>query len=137
MAKKTTTNNEITVANAFPMISSFTIKATIPTGAYANIQPEIVVNDVTFEDIENVIMPKIDEMFIKYHNFSDNIKNIPTAPKSTVPVVPVVQNESPAFITAKNALTSAKSPEAKLAVQQQISMSKKLTKYEIEKLLAM
>lgn len=129
MKKKTTTTAEVTVANAFPMISSFTIKATIPTGAYANIQPEIVVNDVTFDDIENIIMPKIDEMFVKYHNFCDNIKNIP--------VVPTTPAESVAFITAKNALTSAKSPEAKLAVQQQISMSKKLTKYEIEKLLAM
>lgn len=129
MAKKTTTTAEATVSNAFPMISSFTIKATIPTGAYANIQPEIVVNDVTFDDIEKIIMPKIDEMFVKYHNFCDNIKNIPVAPSTPT--------ESVGFITAKNALTSAKSPEAKLAVQQQISMSKKLTKYEIEKLLAM
>lgn len=129
MKKKTTTTAEVTVANSFPMISSFTIKATIPTGAYANIQPEIVVNDVTFDDIEKIIMPKIDEMFVKYHNFCDNIKNIPVAPST--------HTESVGFITAKNALTSAKSPEAKLAVQQQISMSKKLTKYEIEKLLAM
>lgn len=133
MKKKTTTTAEVTVANSFPMISSFTIKATIPTGAYANIQPEIVVNDVTFDDIEKIIMPKIDEMFVKYHNFCDNIKNIPTTAK----VISQEPTESVAFITAKNALTSAKSPEAKLAVQQQISMSKKLTKYEIEKLLAM
>lgn len=132
MAKKTTTTAEVTVANAFPMISSFTIKATIPTGAYANIQPEIVVNDVTFDDIEKIIMPKIDEMFVKYHNFCDNIKNIPTAP-----VVPSTPTESVAFITAKNALTSAKSPEAKLAVQEQIKVSKKLTQDEITKLLAM
>jgi len=128
-SKKTTTTAEATVANAFPMISSFTIKATIPTGAYANIQPEIVVNDVTFDDIEKIIMPKIDEMFVKYHNFCDNIKNIPVAP--TAPV------ESVAFITAKNALTSAKSPEAKSAVQEQVKVSKKLTPQEITKLLAM
>lgn len=132
MKKKTTTTAEVTVANTFPMISSFTIKATIPTGAYANIQPEIVVNDVTFDDIEKIIMPKIDEMFVKYHNFTDNIKNTPTAPvANNVPV------ESVAFITAKNALTSAKSPEAKLAVQEQIKVSKKLTEQEITKLLAM
>lgn len=133
MPKKTTTTAEVTVQKSFPIISSFTIKATIPTGAYANIQPEIVVNDVTFDDIEKLIMPKIDEMFIKYHNFIDNITKIPTTAK----VVSQEPTESVAFMTAKNALTSAKSPEAKLAVQKQISMSKKLTKYEIEKLLAM
>lgn len=133
MKKKTTTTAEVTVANAFPMISSFTIKATIPTGAYANIQPEITVNDVTFDDIEKLIMPKIDEMFVKYHNFCDNIKNIPTTAK----VISQEPTESVGFITAKNALTSAKSPEAKLAVQQQIGVSKKLTQDEITKLLAM
>jgi len=136
MKKQTTKKEvvEVTVANAFPLVSTFTIKATIPTGQYANIQPEITVNDITFEEIDTIIMPKIESMFMHYHNFNEKIteklKQAQTENNQSI-------LESQAFVLAKNALTAAKSPEAKLAVQQQISMSKKLTKYEIEKLLAM
>ena len=45
---------------------SYTVKATIPTGMYANIQPEITVEAVSLEVAERAVMPHIEALFAKY-----------------------------------------------------------------------
>ena len=67
---------------------NYTIKAVIPTGPYANIQPEISVSASSIEEANAYVIPHVDELFEKYLNISDRPKprvtvtsNIPTAPK--------------------------------------------------------
>ncbi len=62
---------------------SYTMKAVIPTGMYANIQPEITVEAETIEQAERFLMGHIEEMFAKYR--SDG-SQVPTAkPIGTTP----------------------------------------------------
>lgn len=44
----------------------FTLKATIPTGNYANLQPEITVEAESFEEAKAMAMPHIQSMFAEY-----------------------------------------------------------------------
>ncbi len=71
--KKTVEVTENTLTQSFPTMSSFTIKATIPTGAYSNISPEMTFTDCSFDDVENTIMPKMEEMFAKYLGYNDRV----------------------------------------------------------------
>ncbi len=45
---------------------SYTLKAVIPVGQYANIQPEITVQAQTIEAAERAVMPYIETLFAKY-----------------------------------------------------------------------
>lgn len=49
-------------------LKEFTVKATIPTGSYANIQPEITVEAESMGEAESFVMPQIQKMF---QEFSD------------------------------------------------------------------
>jgi hypothetical protein len=137
---------EITsIRTNFPRIESFVIKATIPTGQYANIQPEMTINDVTIEDVENIILPKIDAMIEKYLNFNDVVLQNRNAQKAVAPQAPVapqvptttVTEKSNAFINAENMLVSAQNPDAVQVIKQQITNSIKLTDAEKKVLLAL
>jgi hypothetical protein len=62
---------------------SYAIKAVIPTGPYANIQPEIHVSAGTIEEAAAFVIPHLDELFEKYLNISER-------PKARVTVTPTV-----------------------------------------------
>ena len=47
---------------------SYTMKAVIPTGQYANIQPEITVQAETLEQAERAVMPYIETLFARYRD---------------------------------------------------------------------
>lgn len=47
-------------------LKEFSVKATIPTGSYANIQPEIKVEAETMQEAEEFAMPYITQMFERY-----------------------------------------------------------------------
>jgi len=49
-----------------PKLVSYTIKATIPTCQYGNIQPEITVMAGTIEEAENFVLPRINKLFADY-----------------------------------------------------------------------
>ena len=49
-------------------LKEFTVKATIPTGSYANLQPEITVEAESMQEAEAYVMPQIQKMF---QEFSD------------------------------------------------------------------
>lgn len=146
-----------TVGSSFPTMSSFTIKATIPTGAYSNISPEMTFTDCSFDDVENTIMPKMEEMFAKYLGFNDRViaqqkeqelqrkANIASLIASVQPTVVAVQEQStqtpltqtqeqasqtpvsPSMINALAVVESSKTVPALTLMKKQIADSVKLT----------
>ncbi len=139
---------------------SYTLKAVIPVGQYANIQPEITVEAVSIEAAERAVMPYIESLFAKYRD--GGIKPIeptpvqPVIPKkqepvpmpaqkpekqatpvSTTPVAPVIPLTVP-FNRAKSAIESCMSKEALKLVSDQIEKSTKLIdseKVELRKMI--
>lgn len=55
-------------------LKEFTVKATIPTGSYANIQPEITVEAESMQEAESFAMPYIKQMFEQYSDAPLKIK---------------------------------------------------------------
>lgn len=131
---------------------TYTLKAVIPTGMYANIQPEITVAAETIEQAERAVMPFIEAMFTKYRSDGSSAptpvvssaKSVPVAvkeePKAAVavkeePKAPVAAPEAPIVLTvpfnrAKSAIESCTSSEALKLVSDQITKSVKLTQTE-------
>ncbi len=62
---------------------SYEMKAVIPTGMYANIQPCIIVEAETLEDAERVVMPHIERLFAKYREGQGalNVKTVARQPE--------------------------------------------------------
>lgn len=131
-------------------LTSYTIKAVIPTGPYANVQPEIVVSAPSLKEAQDYVLPHIDSLFEKYLNLSDRPKpkvavketpapkeEKPTAatfdfskakPAPVAPPTPTVEPEPIAgpFEKAKAAITSCKSVEALNLILTKIEASVKL-----------
>jgi len=70
---------------------SYAIKAVIPTGPYANIQPEIHVNAGTIEEAAAFVIPHLDELFEKYLNISERPKPRVTVKETLPPVTKPVE----------------------------------------------
>jgi hypothetical protein len=121
----------------------YSVKAIIPTGAYANIQPEIVVEADSLISAEAFVFPYIEKLFAKYResptpiisvnmpstttstwNHTGYVKNDPPAEKPTTP------NMSQSFNRASQAVTSCMSLEALELIKNQITKSVKLTENE-------
>ena len=140
---------------------SYTVKAIIPTGAYANIQPEVVVQAETLEQAERAVMPHIEALFAKYREGVPMVKTevvtpatgpqenyrydgkgkeselVKTTPSQTA-VAPAVAMSEP-FNRAKRAIETATSLNALNMINDQISKSVKLIdseKVELLKLVA-
>jgi hypothetical protein len=137
---------------------SYSIKAVIPTGPYANVQPEIIVQAKTLNDARDYVLPHFDELYERYLNCGDKPKSkitvvnielpktaihttetTPTATteaKVSAPEVKVdVGNDlpsgfSPAYNKAKMAIESCKSQEAFGLVAGQVGKSTRLTSQE-------
>jgi ribosomal protein L14 len=45
---------------------TFGVKATIPTQQYGNIMPEVVIKTKTIEEAKEIVMPVIEELYLKY-----------------------------------------------------------------------
>jgi len=71
---------------------SYSIKMVIPTGAYANIQPEIIVKSKSIEDAHNYIAPHMNKLWKEYFLINERR---PETPKTSVvtPPAPVVVPE--------------------------------------------
>lgn len=114
-----------------PVVVKYTMKAVIPTGPYANIQPEITVEAMTLDAAHELIMPYIDGLFESYLNASDR-----TRPKVTM-VVTEKKVEAPRNIgdsepckRARQAIGTCYSLEALDLVTEKIANSVKLTALE-------
>lgn len=149
IVENTIPTQTIEMTKSFPTMSSFTIKATIPTGAYSNISPEMTFNDCSFEDVTTIIMPRMEDMFIKYLGFNDKVTehlkavaeaqkrtSVPVQPAPVVPqtpmqpasVIPTTTNiTSPSMINAMGVIESSKTVPALTLIKKQIADSVKLT----------
>ena len=139
---------------------SYSIKMVIPTGAYANIQPEIIVKAGSIEQAHEFIAPHLNKLWKEYYMISERrpepvkpptvpppptpmpvAENVVTYTKTPNPSTVTVSNptsspveQSPvsgvAFLKATQAIQSCLSPEALNLIMNQIEKSTKLEKQE-------
>lgn len=131
---------------------SYEIKAVIPTGMYANIQPGIIVTAGSLDEAEAVVLPYIDRLFEKYQEDSRDgrvakflakspNKSSVTATETVVKLSAtdgtkeVVSPISEAYMKAKKAIDGATSRGAINVIQAQIEKSVKLAPEDKPKLL--
>lgn len=105
MSKKTTTKTEVATATPTVTLMNYTIKAVIPTGPYANVQPEITVQAPSLDEAKDYVLPHIDALFEKYLNLSDRPKPRVVDTTPVKPVAPVVKE--PMVITLTPVATSS------------------------------
>lgn len=107
---------------------SYTLKAVIPTGPYANIQPEIVVQAETLAEAHAVVMPYIDGLFKEYLNLSERAR-----PRVSVTVREGEKESIGESESSKKALTAIEtcnSLEALDLIAERITRSDRLTALE-------
>ena len=128
----------------------YSVKAIIPTGAYANIQPEIVVEADTLEAAEKFVMPYMEKIFAKYRepqavsavsqspvNAFEEVKASITTTATAINVEtptptkkPTSPNTTVSFTRAFKAITNCMTVEAIDIIKNQIIKSVKLTDSE-------
>lgn len=116
---------------------TYSVKATIPVGQYANICPEVTVQAVNIETAERAVMPHIEAMFTKYR------EGVPTPKPQTViekieytaPVTGTPIPLSAPFTRAKSAIDNATTLDAIDLLQSQVEKSVKLVQSEKDELL--
>lgn len=87
MSKKTTIKTKVKSSTPTVILMSYTMRAVIPTGPYANVQPEITVQASSLDEAKDYILPHIDALYEKYLNLSDRPKPR-VAVKEVLPVSP-------------------------------------------------
>ena len=119
-----------------PTLVSYSIKMVIPTGNYANIQPEIVVKAGTIEEAHSFIAPHMNKLWKEYYLISERKAEVKTpAPApvkaEVVTAPPVVEQPSPiadvALTKAIQFIEGCMSVEALDLVIKQVAASVKLT----------
>jgi hypothetical protein len=105
---------------------SYSMRMVIPTGNYANIQPEIVVKSTSIEEAHNFIAPHMNKLWKEYYMISERRVETKTEVKAPQEVV-ATPVSSVAFIKASQAIQSCLSMEALNLIQKQIENSVKLT----------
>lgn len=134
---------------------SYSIKMVIPTGNFANVQPEITVKAMTPEMALDFIAPHMNKMWKEYFMINERrsepapVKVAPQTPpvakpvdvSGTYPKIPVKETPSPvasvAFEKATQAVSSCLSTGALQLIESQISKSTKLTNEEKFRLLTL
>jgi len=140
---------------------SYSIKMTIPTGQYANVQPEIIVKAGNVKDAHDYIAPHMNKLWKEYYLINERRPEIHIeAPAPVVEVKPVVENKpdpavrpdivsetqpvvevppspdsSVAFKKATQAINSCLSVDAYNLIVDQLGISTKLTKEDKDKLV--
>lgn len=88
-------------APKFKLIS-YTLKAVIPVGQYANIQPEVTVQAATIEQAERAVMPYIETLFAKYRDGGVKpVEPVVTRPVAPTDMPPVTVVRAPMTVTPK------------------------------------
>ncbi len=131
--KKALEGSKRTKMPKFKLIS-YTMKAVIPTGQYANIQPELTVEAESIEQAERAVMPYIESLFARYREAGvlpiqaplrpvATPQNTPVAPKPVAPVVPVAP-VAKAPVTPAPAPVVAPAPVAPAAIVMTVPFSR-------------
>lgn len=138
-------------------LTSYSIKAIIPTGPYANIQSEIIVSAKTLDEARDYVLPHIDQLFETYLNRSERrvpvvsqtkgtevkpiaiteVKSANVVDVTVKPVEPTVavadkapENKPNAVDKATNAINSCLTVDALELIAKQIEKSVKLNAME-------
>jgi hypothetical protein len=111
---------------------SYSMKMVIPTGNYANIQPEIIVKAGTVEEAHDYIAPHFNKLWKEYYLCSERRPEPVKPSPETTPQPPA---SSVAFTKASQAITSCLSLEALDIISKQIGASVKLTEEDKNKLV--
>ena len=123
---------------------TYSIKMVIPTGAYANIQPEIVVKGGTLEEAHAYCAPHMNKLWKEYYMISEKrvepkitvehtYPPLATTPAPKLPTAEEIQNipqppaSSVALSKATQAIQSCLSFEALDLIANQVEVSVKLT----------
>lgn len=116
-SKKVAPKKNVIIKEDKVELVEYTIKAVIPTGAYANVQPEITVKASSLEQAEAYVIPHINKLFGDFLNKSERREVVPTvtvketpAPVAPVKVAPVAKVE-PTKITVDGKATGMTVPE--------------------------
>lgn len=159
MSKKTKTKKvkKIKVVKPAVTMISYSIKMTIPTAQYANIQPEIVVNAGTPEEAEAYIIPHMNKLWKEYFMIGERRAEPAKTVAPVAPVLPVQKKEETqqevkatpvaetpmapaaavAFTKASQAVASCLSQEALDIITGQVKKSVKLDDKEKDKLMVL
>lgn len=142
---KTKTVKEKKVLQPVIEMLSYSIKMVIPTGAYANIQPEIIVKAGTPEQAHEFIAPHLNKLWKEYFMINERrnepapVKVVTPDVSGTYPKIPVKETPSPvasvAFEKATQAITACLSNEALEMIILQVQKSVKLSSEDKTKLL--
>jgi len=128
---------EKTVTDMKVVLINYTIKAVIPTGPYANIQPEITVAATSLEEAEKYVIPHIDKLFVKYLNaYLNGVPEVKSTqkPSESTQKEPRTPLKTEAHLKAEQAVNGCTSMEAINLVTEKIFNSVKLTPDEKSKL---
>ena len=125
-----------------PEIISYSIRMVIPTVAYGNIQPEIVVKANSLEEAHDFIVPHMNKLWKEYYLVDGKRpaatpKVTLTKPKDSMEkVIPTLEEmksdksspiSSVALVKATQAINSCRSMEAYELIVNQVRISVKLT----------
>lgn len=141
---------------------SYSIEMTIPTGAYANIKPQIVVKGGSIQEAHDFVAPHMNKLWKEYFMINERRPEPPktqpaysiipptyptqaqidtlvdTFDGKVIDKVPVQPPESSvAFVKATQAIDSCLSLEALDLIQAQVIKSVKLTHEDKEKIMPM
>jgi hypothetical protein len=139
MTQKLTKKNKSTVK-----MIEYSIKMTIPTGQYANIQPQITVTAGTPEEALEYIAPHMNKMWKEYFMVNERVNNkveeiapgdakvCPPdgCPPMNTPIIEQPPASNVSVIKATQAIDSCLSLEALDLIKNQVELSVKLSKEE-------
>jgi len=140
-------NREKKVNTPTVELISYEIKAVIPTGSYANIQPCIIVKARNLEEADRFVMPYIRNLYQQYApsvlpqvTYAVSQSPVTEMGKEFTAAVTTTTEEvksTTAFENAEKALSGCQNPEVLRLIERKISKSPKLTHDEKFALLKM
>jgi len=130
------------VVKKLPKIISYGIKMVIPTVAYGNIQPEVIVKANSLEKAHDFIVPHMNKLWKEYYLVDGKRPEVSapiiTKKEETPPVQSEVETQSPvssvALVKATKAIESCMGLEALDIIVQRVNDSTKLTPEDKETL---
>ena len=142
--KKETTKKVVEV-EALPLVT-YTMRATIRTGDYSNIQPEVTVMAKTLQEASDQLLPHMDMLYAKYFDFmapkASPAKQPAPLASVTKPAIDtanmpfeavhemISQNKSDAYLKAESAIKSCQNVDAIELISTRIGSSKTLNDNE-------
>lgn len=110
---------------------TYSMRMVIPTGQYANVQPEIVVKGGSIEEAHDFIAPHMNKLWKEYYLISER-RPAPAAPAKAPDIAPA---SDVAYLKAHQAIQSCMSQEALNLIAHQVSVSTKLAQADKELLI--